>query len=157
ERVLMDLAHQFADGAVWIVCAAAPEEECGVLLPKCIEPSVGANGLSHCLRCNLPPMDRRQKVLKHIWRIGHPGDVREVDPGESAEKVERRVSGRLGQDHRYDREARIAGLPHKGELSFVLLGVAEPTLPNQYDHGLGGPDGLLQRPNPGQPRKQIAM
>ena len=44
---------------------------------------------------------------------------------------------------------RIAGLTNKGELSFVLLRVAEPMRPNQHDRRLGCTDSLFQRANPG--------
>jgi hypothetical protein len=48
---------------------------------------------------------------------------------------------------------RIMGLTYESEFSFVLLGVAEPTRPDQHDHDLGGADGLFQRPNPRQTRR----
>ena len=66
----------------------------------------------------------------------------------------RRADG-VYQDHRHDWEGRIARLTHKGEFTFVLLGVAEPTRPDQHDHGLGCADGLFQRANPRQTRRQI--
>src|SRR5215470_13297906 len=54
-------------------------------------------------------------------------------------------SRQLRQDHRHDGEGRIARLTHKSEFTFVLLGVAEPTWPNQHDHRPGGADDLFQR------------
>ena len=47
-------------------------------------------------------------------------------------------------------------LPDDGKLAFVLLSVAEPARSDQHDRGLGRADGLLQRPNPGQARREIA-
>ena len=72
------------------------------------------------------------------------------------EKIERTIGRCFGQDHRHDREGRIAGLADKGEFTFVLLGVAEPARPDQHDRRLGCADGLFQRANPGQPRRKIA-
>ena len=80
----------------------------------------------------------------------------EVDPGEDSEKIERTIGRGLGQDHRHDREGRIAGLADKGEFAFVLLGVAEPARPDQHDRRLGRADGLFQRANPRQTRRKIA-
>jgi len=59
----------------------------------------------------------------------------------------RRADG-VYQDHRHDWEGRIARLTHKGEFTFVLLGVAEPARPDQHDHGAGCSYGLFQRANP---------
>ena len=75
--------------------------------------------------------------------------MREVDPGEDLEKIERTIGRRFGQDHRHDREGRIAALADKGEFALVLLGVTEPVRSDQHDRRLGGADGLFQRPNPG--------
>jgi hypothetical protein len=36
-----------------------------------------------------------------------------------------------------------------------LLCVPEPARPDQHDHGFGGADGLFQRANPRQTRRQI--
>ena len=80
----------------------------------------------------------------------------EVDPGEDSEKIERTIGRGLGQDHRHDREGRIAGLADKGEFAFVLLGVAEPARSDQHDRRLGCADGLFQRANPRQTRRKIA-
>ena len=71
------------------------------------------------------------------------------------EKIERTIGRCSGQDHRHDREGRIAGLADQGEFAFVLLGVAEPRA-DQHDHRLGGTDRLFQRRNPGQARCKIA-
>jgi hypothetical protein len=77
----------------------------------------------------------------------------EVDPCENAEKIKRGIGRGPRQDHRHDREGRIAGLTHKGEFTFVLLGVAEPARSDQHDCRLGGADGLFQRANPRQTRR----
>jgi hypothetical protein len=47
--MLAHLADQFANGTVRIVCAAAPEEERGILFPECVEATVGADGLTRSL------------------------------------------------------------------------------------------------------------
>ena len=111
-------------------------------------PDRGRSASRAALRRSLPALDGRQKVLKLVRRIGHLCDMREVDPGEDPEKIERRIGRRFGQDHRHDREGRIAGLTDKGEFAFVLLGVAEPARPDQHDHRLGCADGLFQRREP---------
>jgi hypothetical protein len=51
----------------------------------------------------------------------------------------------------------IAILPNKGKVSFILLGVAEPTRPNQHDRGLCFADGLFQRVNPRQTGLQALL
>jgi hypothetical protein len=53
------------------------------------------------------------------------------------------------QDHWHNGEGRIVCLADDGEVSFVLLGIAETPRTDQYDCRFGGPNGLLQRPNPG--------
>jgi hypothetical protein len=69
-------------------------------------------------------------MLKFEWRIGHFCYVRKVDPGEHLEKIEGEIGRCAGEDHRYDRECRIAALADKSEFALVLLGVAEPARAN---------------------------
>ena len=61
ERMLADLAHQLADGALRIVGAAAAEEERRVLFPECVEPSVGADGF---------PRHFRRRSARRGWPSG---------------------------------------------------------------------------------------
>src|SRR5262245_65368437 len=101
-----------------MICAAAAEEEHGVLFPERVEAPVRTDSPSCCLRRTLPAMDSPQKMLEHVRRIGDFCDTREVDPGEHPRKIEGRIVALcLGQDHRHDREVRIARLTHKGERS----------------------------------------
>src|SRR5262245_37462274 len=100
--MLAHLADQFADRAVRIVCAAATEEERGILFPECVKPSIGTGGLHYWSCGRLLAADSCQKACNLLRRIGHFCDVREIDPGEKPEKIERRIDPRLWQDHRHD-------------------------------------------------------
>src|SRR5262245_7950647 len=114
--MLTDLADQLPDGALWVVSAAAPEEECGVLFPECIKTPVGAVSSSGGPGRSLPAVDSRQKLLEHVRRIPHFCDMREVDPGQDAEEIEGRIARGLRQDHWHDGEGRIAGLADQGKV-----------------------------------------
>src|SRR5262249_40015959 len=144
------LANQLADSALCIVCGAAAEEERRVFFSECVEPSVWADGITRGFCRRWLAVNGPQKLLKHVRCIEHSRDVGEVDPGENAEKIKRGISRSLGQDDWHNREGWIARLTDQGKVALVLLGVAEPTRPDQHDHGLGGADDLFQRANPRQ-------
>jgi hypothetical protein len=64
ERLLANLAHQFADGAARIVGAAAAEEKRRVLLPEGVKSAIGADGFMFHLPRHRLTADCRQQVLK---------------------------------------------------------------------------------------------
>ena len=82
--------------------------------------------------------------------------MREINPGQIVEKIERTIGLGLRQEHRDDPKGGIVALANNGGLPFILLGVAKPVRSDEHNRGLGGADGLFQRPNPRQPRRQIA-
>ena len=76
--------------------------------------------------------------------------MREINPGQIVEKIERTIGLGLRQEHRDDPKGSIVALANNGGLPFILLGVAEPVRSNQHDGRLGRAVRGFQRRNPGQ-------
>ena len=112
KPMVADLPHQLANRARRIVRRPAAEEKRRVLFAECIKPTVRADVQSCGFGAHQACLNGRQKALELVRRIQNLRDMREIDPGDDPEKIERRIA-RVRQQHRYDREGRIAGLPNK--------------------------------------------
>src|SRR4051795_10130338 len=123
ERVVAEFLHQLTDRTLELGWTPSAKEECGILFPESVEPTVGADGFPYSVPRRWRAADGRQQARKFVWRIRHLCDVREIDPGKEVQKVERPIGCGFRQDHWHDREGRIAALADNRKLTFVLLSV----------------------------------